>query len=832
MARIGSAPLPTITDDRALGAADIQRSLRFNYHDNAYLSRTVSTTSSRTTFTYSCWVKRTDISVSLSGVVLMGSNATSGTDHTAIFFDDDDTIGSRARNNGDGSTKTTAKYRDPTAWMHVMYVVDTPQVGLQTVRQKVYVNGVEQTVTILGDPHLVNSQLNINLNGTVMEIGAVWYQGSNATNRGAFYLAEVNFVDGQALDPSNFGFTDPMTSIWMPKRYEGTYGTNGFYLDFSDNSSTAALGIDRSPNGNDFTVNNFSVTAGVGNDSIIDTPTNNFATLNPLSLTGSGGSFSNGNLDFTADSNYATRTGSFNLKTGRWYWEVIITNIGTDLHGIVQGTHPNGNFYPGYDTNGLVKGIGWFTGSDGLLYGAVPDGATNGATIGDGNTALPSYTTNDVLGFASDIENGTLAFYKNGSLEYTLTGIGSHDWYPAVCGYGAASTKTINFGQLKATSTTYADANGHGTFKYSVPSGFLAMCSANLSPSTPSILRPEKHFDTLLWTGTAASNTLTGLEFQPDFVWIKARSIAYNHTLMDSVRGSNKQLWSNLTGTEQTNTSFLTSFNSNGITLGDNSSGTGATNTNGHTYVGWAWKAGGNSNTFNIDGVGYATAAAAGLDGGAATPTGASVNTKAGFSILKYNGTAGESISHGLSKAPELTIEKELSNSTYWTVTTTAIDGSLDYLYLNTADQKANYTVDLPTSSLVDIGRNNECIMYMWHSVPGYSKIGSYYGNGSSDGVYVKLGFKPAWLLVKRVIGSGNGWTIVDNKRNPTNSMDKQLYPNLNYADSTYDGIDFLSNGFKMRQTNAWVNTTSRYLYMAFAETPESTPFDTFPNAR
>ena len=832
MARIGGAPQPTITDDRALGAADIQRSLRFNYHDNAYLSRTVSTTSSRTTFTYSCWVKRTDISVSLSGVVLMGSNATSGTDHTAIFFDDDDTIGSRARNNGDGSTKTTAKYRDPTAWMHVMYVVDTPQVGLQTVRQKVYVNGVEQDVTILGDPHLVNSQLEINLDGTVMEIGAVWYNGSNATNRGAFYLAEVNFVDGQALDPSNFGFTDPMTSIWMPKRYEGTYGTNGFYLDFSDNSSTTALGIDKSPNGNDFTVNNFSVTAGVGNDSIIDTPTNNFATLNPLSLTGSGGSFSNGNLDFTADSNYATRTGSFNLKTGKWYWEVIITNIGTDLHGIVQGTHPNGNFYPGYDTNGLVKGIGWFTGSDGLLYGAVPDGATNGATIGDGNTALPSYTTNDVLGFASDIENGTLAFYKNGSLEYTLTGIGSHDWYPAVCGYGAASTKTINFGQLKATSTTYADANGHGTFKYSVPSGFLAMCSANLSPSTPSILRPEKHFDTLLWTGTAASNTLTGLEFQPDFVWIKARSIAYNHTLMDSVRGSDKQLWSNLANVEQTNTNFLTSFNTNGVTLGDNSSGTGATNTNGHTYVGWAWKAGGNSNTFNIDGVGYATAAAAGLDGGAATPTGASVNTKAGFSILKYDGTADQSISHGLSKAPELTIEKELSNATNWTVTTTAIDGSLDYLYLNTSAQKANYTVDLPTSSLVDIGRNNECIMYMWHSVPGYSKIGSYYGNGSSDGVYVKLGFKPAWLLVKRVIGSGNGWTIVDNKRNPTNSMDKQLYPNLNYADSTYDGIDFLSNGFKMRQTNAWVNTSSTYLYMAFAETPESTPFDTFPNAR
>ena len=805
MARIGSAPLPTITDDRALGAADIQRSLRFNYHDNAYLSRTVSTTSSRTTFTYSCWVKRTDISVSLSGVVLMGSNATSGTDHTAIFFDDDDTIGSRARNNGDGSTKTTAKYRDPTAWMHVMYVVDTPQVGLQTVRQKVYVNGVEQDVTILGDPHLVNSQLNINLNGTVMEIGAVWYQGSNATNRGAFYLAEVNFVDGQALDPSNFGFTDPMTSIWMPKRYEGTYGTNGFYLDFSDNSSTAALGIDRSPNGNDFTVNNFSVTAGEGNDSVLDTPTKNWATLNPLDPT-SNVTFSEGNLKAVKSNAGFIASSNLVVTSGKWYMEMKYVS-GTSNHMMSVGF---GN--PDRSYQRLVRG------GDGEL------------TPNTGNVAV-TFADPDVLMLALDVDNGKWYIGKNGS--YMLSGDPVNG--TGFVHSGLSSSEGFKFIAINNTSTggqTISANFGQQEFTYTPPTGFKAFNSANLSPNTPSILRPEKHFDTLLWTGTAASNTLTGLEFQPDFVWIKARSIAYNHTLMDSVRGSDKQLWSNLANMEQTNTNFLTSFNTNGVTLGDNSSGTGATNTNGHTYVGWAWKAGGNSNTFNIDGVGYATAAAAGLDGGAATPTGASVNTKAGFSILKYNGTAGESISHGLSKAPELTIEKELAQTTYWTVTTTAIDGSLDYLYLNTSDQKANYVVDLPTSSLVDIGRNNECIMYMWHSVPGYSKIGSYSGNGSSDGVYVNLGFKPAWLLVKRVIGSGNGWTIVDNKRNPTNSMDKQLYPNLNYADSTYDGIDFLSNGFKMRQTNAWVNTSSTYLYMAFAETPESTPFDTFPNAR
>ncbi len=833
MARAGGRPQPTITDDRVLGVADIQRSLRFNSADSAYLSRTVSTTSNRKTFTFSCWVKRTKSTG--SSLQLMGSNTTSGTNQTAFGFNDtDDTIFVRARNGGNGGGATTRQFRDSTAWMHLSYVVDTPQTESQAARTKIYVNGVEESVTYVNN-HLVNSNLNINLDGTVMDIGALWYNGSHVTNRGEFYLAEVNFVDGQALDPSHFGFTDPVTSIWMPKRYEGTYGTNGFYLDFSDNSSTAALGIDRSPNGNDFTVNNFSVTAGVGNDSVTDTPTNNFATLNPLALNAAGGTFTNGNLDFTADGNYATRTGSFNLKTGKWYWEVIITNIGTDLHGIVQGTHPNGNFYPGYDTNGLVKGIGWFTGSGGLLYGAVPDGATNGATIGDGNTALPSYTTNDVLGFASDIENGTLAFYKNGSLEYTLTGIGSHDWYPAVCGYGAASTKTINFGQLKATSTTYADANGHGTFKYSVPSGFLAMCSANLSPNTPSIVRPQKNFDTLLYTGNDSSDrNIEGLEFKPDFVWIKNRDQTDGHQLVDSVRGANKTLFCNSTVGEELNNSngHVNYFTSGGFNV-DAGAG-GDVNENNEDYVAWCWKAGGNSNTFNIDGVGYATAAEAGLDGGAATPTGASVNTKAGFSIIKYNGTADQSISHGLSKAPELTIEKELSNSTNWTVTTTVYDGSIDYLYLNTPAGSVNYNVDLPTSSLVDIGRNNECIMYMWHSVPGYSKIDTYVGNGSSNGPFIHLGFKPAWILIKRFIGSGNAWTIIDNKRDLGNPTIKQLYPNLNYADyTTNTQLDFLSDGFKPRNgSSAWFNTTSTYLYMAFAEAPESTPFNTFPNAR
>ena len=302
--------------------------------------------------------------------------------------------------------------------------------------------------------------------------------------------------------------------------------------------------------------------------------------------------------------------------------------------------------------------------------------------------------------------------------------------------------------------------------------------------------------------------------------------------MYDSVRGENNRISSNLTQVDSSVTGPVpanSGFSVAGTSYYNPSGSAGAS-----TFVAWCWKAGGNSNTFNIDGVGYATAAAAGLDGGTATPTGASVNTKAGFSILKYNGTADQSISHGLSRAPELTIEKELSNSTAWTVTTTGIDGSLDYLYLNTTDAKANYTVDVPTSSLVDIGRNNECIMYMWHSVPGYSKIGNFTGNGSADGSYVHLGFKPAWIILKRASASGNSWGIFDNKRSTSNPNTKALFSNLNYADYTSNtAVDFLANGFKLRSNATYSNANgSTFLYMAFAETPDATPFDTFPNAK
>ena len=800
MARIGSAPLPTITDDRALGAADIQRSLRFNYHDNAYLSRTVSTTSSRTTFTYSCWVKRTDISVSLSGVVLMGSNATSGTDHTAIFFDDDDTIGSRARNNGDGSTKTTAKYRDPTAWMHVMYVVDTPQVGLQTVRQKVYVNGVEQDVTILGSPHLVNSQLEINLDGTVMEIGAVWYNGSNATNRGAFYLAEVNFVDGQALDPSNFGFTDPMTSIWMPKRYEGTYGTNGFYLDFSDNSSTAALGIDRSPNGNDFTVNNFSVTAGEGNDSVLDTPTKNWATLNPLEPT-SNVTFSEGNLKAVKSNAGFIASSNFVVTSGKWYMEMKYVS-GTSNHMISVGF---GN--PDRSYQRLVRG------GDGEL------------TPNTGNVAV-TFADPDVLMLALDVDNGKWYIGKNGS--YMLSGDPVNG--TGFVHSGLSSSEGFKFIVINNTSTggqTISANFGQQGFTYTPPTGFKAFNSSNIQPDPTinTILRPQRHFDTILYTGNDGSQTITGLEFDPDFVWAKNRQDnGYHHDLYDTVRGNNLRLFSSQTQAE------ATGYLQFGVTGGFSLTSGGGINSNNKNHVAWCWKAGG--------------AAVSNTNGNITSSV--SVNEEAGFSIVSYtgNGSNGQTIGHGLGKKPAWIILKNRDASQNWRVwhKELASDGSKRLLLdaMNASEDAGFLNDTAPTSTVFTLGNADDAwnangdnyISYCWHEVPGYSKFGSYTGNGSSEGVYVNIGFKPAWVMLKDTSTTEN-WRLFDNKRSPSNQVNKHLFPSNPNAESTETGLDFLSNGFKFRDGDAHQNGNGNvYVYMAFAEKPSGTMFGLDANGR
>ena len=335
--------------------------------------------------------------------------------------------------------------------------------------------------------------------------------------------------------------------------------------------------------------------------------------------------------------------------------------------------------------------------------------------------------------------------------------------------------------------------------------------------------KPTDYFNTKLYTGDGTAigsggHAITGIGFQPDWVWIKARSTTHSHRLFDSVRGINKGLLSNSSNAEQTSTEQLNSFDSDGYTYGSHDSG----NENNTTYVAWNWLAGGTASS-NTDG---------------SITSSVSANTTAGFSIVSYtgNGTAGATIGHGLSSAPDLVIGKKRSGSANWDVWGNLL-GSTNMLNFNKTDgvfnPNGNYHNDtMPTSTVVTLGNDADIngssatyIMYCFHSVKGYSKIGSYTGNGSSNGSFVYLGFKPAFLIVKRTDSGGYDWLTYDNKRQVTfNVIDDFLKPNLSDAETTGNAnqsLDFLSNGVKFRGSGASSNASGgTYIYMAFAESP------------
>ena len=320
-----------------------------------------------------------------------------------------------------------------------------------------------------------------------------------------------------------------------------------------------------------------------------------------------------------------------------------------------------------------------------------------------------------------------------------------------------------------------------------------------------------------LYTGDgAASHAITGVGFQPDWVWLKNRSGADNNSLNDVVRGANKNLVSNNANLEATTTDQLMSFNSDGFTVG----ASGSANTNGNNFVGWNWKAG------------TAVSGSTTGSGTAKTYTG-SVNTTSGFSIIKYtgNGTAGHTIPHHLGAAPQMVIVKALSTNDDWMVGHTAA-GFNQFMILNSDVRDATGTQwnsTVPTSSVFSIGSNNNMnqngnnfIAYSFTNVQGFSKFSGYTGNGYADGPFIYTGFKPAWVMVKKISGP-NHWIIWDNKRSTKdgfNVIDRKLYANLNNAENGNDDIDFLSNGFKFQTNTGDWNESEDYLYAAFAEAP------------
>lgn len=325
--------------------------------------------------------------------------------------------------------------------------------------------------------------------------------------------------------------------------------------------------------------------------------------------------------------------------------------------------------------------------------------------------------------------------------------------------------------------------------------------------------------DATTYTGNGSTQSITNVDngtlgFQPDFVWIKVRSTGYSHRLVDSNRGATKLIYSDLTNSESTDATSLTSFNTNGFSLGS----AAGTNESGQTFVAWQWKAGGAAVT-NTNG---------------STTTQVSVNQTAGFSIVTYTGTGSNmTIGHGLGQAPKVWFWKNRSATSNWSFNYYFLYNSMRFLLLNTPDSQgdnsASYWGNPPTSTVNYIGaadpatniNGQQFVMYAFAEVPGYSKINSYVGNGSSDGTFIYTGFRPKYVLIKAA-DRYEDWHVHDTTRNPSNLANCNLYPSLANAESTTDNqIDILSNGFKLRSTNTGTNNSgTTYIYMAFAENP------------
>ncbi len=805
-----AVPAHVVTSDSAIGGSVIERSLKFNRSDAPYLQATLGD-GNEDKWTWSAWVKKT-INEQHQNLFSSGSDSV----YTHINFDNNDRIRFQNWHSAQKGTKiTTRKIRDLTSWMHIVIIWDS---GNSTAddRMRIYVNGTRETA--FDDSTNPDQNQDSVINGNSLG-GSTYGNGkhfvgkfADTSDNSGTYQTEINFVDGQAYDPSYFGFTDSQTGIWRPKKYEESYGSNGFRLDFSDNSAVTAitLGKDRSGQGNDFTPNNLSVSAGVGNDSVEDTPTNNFPTLNPLFLnaTEAAGTFSEGNLKLvTTGSEYGTALSTFSIRYGKYYWEVKQLGGSYATHGIVRGTTPNADCFVGYDPSGKLFGFGYNQG--GNIKGASGTGTTGNANLA---TSLATFTTNDIIGFASDISKGTLAIYKNNTLIYTITGINDDDWIPAISGYTSNGSYSINFGQQP--------------FNYTPPTGYKKLNSNNLLPTVPSIENAQKHFDNILYTGNGGTKSVTGLGFKPDFVWVKSRNAGYNNYLFDILRGSTNALRSNTTAAEsQVGNSTLT-LTSNGFKL--TSDGLGLNSA--HNMVAWCWKAGGVGVT-NNDGTKSVTLSA---------------NPEAGFSIIEWAGNdANATCGHGLGKKPKFFIVKSRTHSQNWFVYHVGTGATKDPRLNDTA---APYTTSNiwnntePTDTVINIGSSsgvngngNSYICYCWSEIPGYSKMGTYVGNGNANGAFVHTGFRPSFIMIRNTV-NGHNWQIYDVARSTINPALVTLYANRDLDEEDNASVtpfDILSNGFKIRST--WNDTNqsgSTILYMAWAEQSGSTAYSTEANAR
>jgi len=479
---------------------NLTNSLRFRDSASAYLNRTPASASNRRTWTWSGWVKRGTLGAINDGIFSAGTSfGTNNNDIQTITFNNDcivlvSEVGGSIQYN----LVTSQVFRDPSAWYHFVIAFDTTQ-ATSSNRVKLYVNGLQVTA------FSTSTYPSQNYDG--------WINSANQHRIASRvspdfdgYMAEINFIDGQALTPSSFGSTNALTGVWQPAKYTGSYGTNGFYLPFTNTTSTSTLGNDFSGNSNTWTVNNISLTAGATYDSMTDVPTltsataANYCVLNPLNTAG-GLTANSGNLNTTGTNNLQQIAGTFGMSVGKWYYEqTVVARGGSTSIGI--GGSPRANSYVG----DAIDQYGYFA-----ING---DKYTNSSNAAYGAT----YTTGDIIGVAYDADTGSLSFYKNGASQgVAFTGI-TGTMFPLVDGRttGGTSQQALNFGQRP--------------FSYTPPTGFVALNTFNLPTST--IVKGNTVMDATTYTGNGSAGRVITMSNMTNvgLAWLKLRSGADDHS--------------------------------------------------------------------------------------------------------------------------------------------------------------------------------------------------------------------------------------------------------------------------------------------------------------
>lgn len=760
----------------------IDHSLRFWDWDSEHLYRTPGTAGNRKTFTISMWIKR----CRLGNNQFLWSAYSDANNRSYFYILASGQLEYRRYISStlDAQILTTEYLLDPTSWYHVLLSQD----ATNTVA-KIYINGIEAGYNTSNQPSNIDGVEN---NTVIHNIGKYEYPSDDYFDG---YMSRICFVDGSALTPSSFTYTDSNDQL----RTLGAGaclsvveagGVNSFMLDFQDGTSNTTLGYDLSSKNCDWTVPNHSrnPTNDYDEDWVLDTPTNNFPTL----------------ISYDASSNMTCKAGSLHAKpaatawttiaanielpsTGKWYYEYTIYDIAAEGYvefGLTGSFETTKNNHMGAFT--AVCALLWTTGTTINLYGTA---FRVSSTITYANTLAPT----DVIGVAYDADNDKLYFSHNntwlnsgdpaGGTGYLFSGLSGIPFHPAISAYTASEQICINFGQQPLA--------------YTPPSGFITLSPENLPE--PSIIKPKMYFDVDTYTGTGSSLERSTLNFQPNLTWIKCTSTTADHAIYDSVRGAQSRWEANQPDAQVTSDGGITSFDSDGYTLGT----LAQVNTNTATYVSWNWKE----------------------------------STVAGLDIVQYSGddTSNRNISHNLGDTPEFAIVKRLdasedafvwswytTNTTFFKLNTTAAAATASSPWGTGNWTSTQFMVTNNATNNTNATGTNNYIAYLFASVPGYMKTYWYNGSYTYHNSYVHCGFKPAFIMIK-CVSAAYGWVILDFKRSGSNVAVYPLFANTTAANGASNYVTLTSTGFKIKPVSSCLDTDYYlydYIFIAFAESP------------